>query len=129
MNEELKKALENEFVRKAPKGFSDKVMDKIFEIRQAIIVKPLISKWGWFAIIVACMAFIAFLFKLPVTEKEPVNNPLMPVLETITQQAEKISFQMPDFLLNANIMLLVFGVSIAILLLVGFDRLLFNKKR
>jgi hypothetical protein len=129
MREELKKAIENEFVRKAPKGFSDKVMDKIFEIKAELKFKPLISKWGWFGIIAGVLAVVAVVFKTPVAEESSGGGFFAPYFEKASQHVGDVNFQLPGFLSDMNLMMLLMGVSLALFLLVGFDLLLFNRKK
>ncbi len=104
-------------------------MDKIFEIKAELKFKPLISKWGWFTIVVAIIALIAFVFKMPAGEESSGSGFFAPYFEKASQQVGDVSFQLPGFLSDMNLMMLLMGVSLALFLLVGFDTLLFNRKK
>jgi hypothetical protein len=124
MDKLLKKAIENELIRKPSQGFSDKVMSQIFELREKIEFQPLIPKRIWIG-----MAFtFAAIFGVSI-----FINPQLDVESKFDFFAKIESFfssvQLPkiDFFMNVNL-LVISAVCLALFLLLFFDLVLFRKK-
>ncbi len=69
-SDKLKKAIQNELITPAPKGFSGNVMDKIFEIQhqKEMVVSPLISKKMWYFITILMATTLVIALFVPGVE-------------------------------------------------------------
>ena len=124
MDKLLKKAIENEMLRKPSQGFSDKVMSRIFELKVKNEFQPLISTKIWI-----CTAFtfaailIASFFVHP--QAEEVSK--FGLAEKIESFFSSIKLPSIDFVTNINL-LIVSGICLALFFLLFLDMVLFKKK-
>jgi hypothetical protein len=123
MDKFLKKAIENELVKKPSQGFSDKVMSQIFELKGKIEIQPLISIKIWIGAACALTAIIAasVLFK----PQSDVNT-RYDFFSKIENFFSAIQFPKIDFFMNINL-LIISGVCLALFLLLFFDLVLFKR--
>jgi hypothetical protein len=124
MEEMIKKAIENELLRKPSLDFTDKVMGEIFDLPVTSTQKPLIPTFMWVFIGVALSALIAVVYT--------TNPPSTGKMEfQVIQQIGAFfsSIQLPVFEAQLNISVyVILGACAALLLLTLFDLVLFRKK-
>jgi hypothetical protein len=124
MDERIKKAIEHELIRKPSAGFSDKLMERIFQLPQSIRVEPLISRNGWYFI--ATLSVIVFSTLLYTYTPSDTSNGKM--LEswsnTMAVFVEKILSLSYEF----QSMLVLAVVVFSVFILLTFD-LFLGKKR
>jgi len=124
MEEMIKKAIENELVRKPSLDFTDKVMGEIFDLPVTSTQKPLIPTFMWVCIGVTLSALIAVVY----TTNPPSSGKMeFQVFQQIS--AFFSSIQMPSFENQLNVSsYVIIGACAALLLLTLFDLVLFRKK-
>jgi len=124
MDKLLKRAIENELVRKPSQGFSDKVMSQIFELKAKKEFQPLISLKMWIA---ASFSFAAIIVMTVLIKPQSDMNSQFDFSTKIENIFSTIQFPEIDLFTNINL-LVVSGICLALFLLLFFDLVLFKKK-
>jgi hypothetical protein len=124
MEEIVKKAIENELLKKPSQGFTDKVMNEIFELKSSFETKPLISSGVWFVIGSLILALMVLVFLLNPQSTDKYQIPVLNKIESFLSSVHLPSF---DCTLNINLYVIV-GAFLALMLLTIFDVVLFKKK-
>jgi hypothetical protein len=124
MDKLLKKAIENELIRKPSQGFSDKVMSQVFELKGRKVFQPLISPKIWIAAVVCFTTILGISAFLKPQETE--SNKFDFVAKT-SNFISNIPLPKIDFFMNVNL-LIISGICLALFLLMFFDLILFKKK-
>lgn len=124
MDEMIKKAIENELVRKPSLDFTDKVMVEIFDLPVASTQKPLIPTFMWLCIGVALSVIIAVVYTTNPTSSGKIEFQVIQQIGAFFS-----SIQLPVFEAQLNISVyVILGACVALLLLTLFDLVLFRKK-
>lgn len=124
MDEIIKKAIQNELIRKPSVEFSDNVMNRIFEIEKKKIEQPLISTRIWIAGIISITVLSVFAFFQP--SQAGIFN--FDSITTIVTHFKSIKLPQLEVLSNVNL-LIITGICLAVFLLFFIDFLLSGKKK
>jgi len=124
MEEIVKKAIETELIRKPSMGFTDKVMNEIFELKSSIETKPLISSAVWFVVGSLLVALTVMVYLL---NPQSTGTAEITILAKISSFFSAIHLPTLDMSLNINLYV-VGGAFLALMLLTLFDLVLFRKK-
>jgi len=125
MDNLLNNAIKRELIKKPSSHFTDKVMDKVFQIKNMPEYSPIISKKGWaFISLVMLLLVSALVIFQPLSVEETSR---LVFLDNILQKINSFDFSTFNMLDNVNL-LVVSAVSLVVFLLLFFDTL-FIKKR
>jgi hypothetical protein len=124
MDNLLKKAIENELIRKPSQGFSDKVMAQVFELKGRKVFQPLISPKIWIAAVVCFTTILGISVFLKPQDAE--SNKFDFIAKT-SNFISSVPLPKIDFFMNVNL-LIISGICLALFLLMFFDLILFKKK-
>jgi hypothetical protein len=124
MDKFLNKAIENELVKKPSQDFSDKVMTRIFELKDKKVFQPLISNKIW---ILAFVGFASIIGVSVLVNPQDAGSSKFDFISKLGHFISTIQFPKIDFFMNINL-LIISGVCLALFLLLFFDLVLFHKK-
>ncbi|MBN2807424.1 MAG: hypothetical protein JXR22_12275 [Prolixibacteraceae bacterium] len=124
MEENIQKAIQQQLIRKAPAGLSNRVMDEVFRLATAKPYQPIISKTMWWIIGAVAALFTALLLFLPQQTTNISGETGM--VSDFVQRLDSLDFSWLTVPGNVNL-LVISAVSLAIFLLLFFDTYLFRK--
>ena len=125
MDDLVKKAVEQSLIRKPSKGFADRVMEQVFELKTSKPYQPIISLKAWIVIGgVSAIGLLALLLAQPETVEQTSTSTFV---DKITNFIASIDFSGLECFNNVNL-LLVAGISLAIFLLLFFDSYIIKKR-
>jgi len=124
MDKLLKKAIENELVRKPSQGFSDKVMSQVFELKGRKVFQPLISPKIWIAAVVGITTILGI---TAYYKPQGVESTKFDFMSKAGDFISTVPLPKIDFFMNVNL-LIISGICLALFLLMFFDLILFKKK-
>ena len=125
MDDLVKKAVERSLIRKPSKGFADRVMGQVFQLKASKPYQPIISKKAWIVIgVFFVIGIVALLF---VQTKSVEENGTLTFVDKITEYFNSMNISGLNIFSNVNL-LLVAGISLAIFLLLFFDSYITRKR-
>lgn len=125
MDDFVKKAVEHSMIRKPSKGFTDRVMEQVFELKTSKPYQPIISKRTWIVLGSLSLAGLIALLWVPAENVQETGT--LTFIDKITKFTGSIDFSGIEFFNNINL-LLIAGISLAIFLLLFFDSYITKKR-
>lgn len=124
MDEQVKKAIQRQLIRKAPSGFSSRVMNEVYRLSVVKPYQPIISRTAWWVIGALLLLFTAFLVFYPKEVKLRTDESAL--MQKLSQSVEALDFSWLNVFEGANL-LVVAIVSLVIFLLLFFDTYFYKK--
>jgi len=124
MDKLLRKAIENELIRKPSQGFSDQVMERIFDLKKQIPIEPLITKRIWIGV---AFTFAALLVLISFVKPSGDVQGSLEMTKRVEDFFSSIHLPVIDYVTNMHL-LIASGISLALFLLLFFDLVLSRKK-
>lgn len=112
-------------IRKPSKGFTDRVMEQVFELKTSKPYQPIISKRTWIVLGSLSLAGLIALLWVPAENVQETGT--LTFIDKITKFTGSIDFSGIEFFNNINL-LLIAGISLAIFLLLFFDSYITKKR-
>jgi hypothetical protein len=125
MDDRIKKIVENELIKKPGPGFTDKVMNEIFELKVPVKVKPLISKGVWYVIGSIMLLFTVLIF---ISNPQSTGKYDITWMQNIESFFTNLHFPSIDIASSINFYVVI-GACLALLLLTVFDHFLFRRNK